>query len=102
VVRVSGLPARLAEVLGAARELGGAVVSRAALGLSWVRLPAEAAAVAELRARLAPFPCVVLDAPGAVRAALDPWGPVDDAQARLAARVKERFDPAGTCGAGVL
>lgn len=59
------------------------------------------AAVEELRRRLAPTPCVVLDAPAEVRAALDPWGaetgPVD-----LMRKVKERFDPAGVCAPGLF
>jgi glycolate oxidase FAD binding subunit len=50
---------------------------------------------------LAPAPCVVLDAPAEVRAALDPWGgetgPVD-----LMRKVKERFDPAGICAPGLF
>jgi glycolate oxidase FAD binding subunit len=96
VVRVSGVQSQLGEVLAAAGALGGEVVGRAALGLSWVRLPAEAAAVEELRRRLAPSPCVVLDAPDAVREAVDPWGPMDGALAGLMGRVKARFDPAGS------
>ena len=54
------------------------MVGRAGLGLSWVRLPAAepdalVAAIERLRVALAPAPCVVLDAPDEVRAALDPW-----------------------------
>jgi glycolate dehydrogenase FAD-binding subunit len=96
VVRVSGVQSQLGEVLAAAGALGGEVVGRAGLGLSWLRLPVEAAAVEEVRRRLAPSPCVVLDAPDSVREALDPWGPIDDALAGLLGRVKARFDPAGS------
>ena len=96
VVRVSGVQSQLGELLSAADALSGEVVGRAALGLSWLRLPAEAAAVEEVRRRLAPSPCVVLDAPDAVREALDPWGPMDGALVGLMGRVKERFDPAGS------
>jgi hypothetical protein len=39
---------------------------------------------------------VVLDAPDAVREALDPWGPMDGALVALMGRVKARFDPAGS------
>jgi glycolate oxidase FAD binding subunit len=46
-----------------------------------------------VRAALAPRPSVLLDAPDAVRAAVDPWGPAPESVA-LMARVKERFDPA--------
>jgi glycolate oxidase FAD binding subunit len=98
VVRVSGVQAQLGDVLATARALGGEVVGRAALGLSWVRLPAGAgaSAVDELRGRLAPSPCVLLDAPAEVRETVDGWGPLDAGLAGLMARVKARFDPAGT------
>jgi glycolate oxidase FAD binding subunit len=100
VVRVSTTQEGLGAVLAAARDAGGRVAARAALGLAWVTLPGEADAVRELRARLAPAPCVVLDAPGAVREAVDPWGEPDPAAFALMRRVKERFDPLGTCNPG--
>jgi len=93
VVRVSALPVRLGEVLRA----GSLVVARAGLGLAWVHVPADPDAIAELRARLAPAPCVVLDAPEELRAAVDPWGVADGPELTLMRRVKERFDPAGVC-----
>jgi glycolate oxidase FAD binding subunit len=98
VVRVSGLQTRLADVLACAGRLGGRVVGRASLGLSYVRLedrsPAEAVhAVETIRRELSPSPCVVLDGPAEVRA--DAWGPLDEGLARLMGRVKQRFDPAG-------
>jgi glycolate oxidase FAD binding subunit len=114
VARVSGVQSQLAEVLAAARDLGGEVVGRAALGLCWIRLPdakpsekgqtpsggfAAADVIEEVRRRLAPSPCVLLDAPPELRAAVDPWGPVDESLAALTGRVKARFDPAGTCPA---
>ena len=59
------------------------------------------AAVERLRDALAPAPCVVLDAPEEVRAALDPWDePAEGPHAMLMRRVKARFDPAGTCNPG--
>jgi glycolate oxidase FAD binding subunit len=121
VVKVSTLPAALPGVMAAAQSLGGTMVARAGLGLAWIQLPTLTvaldrdscgraqqsdagdviAAVEELRRRLAPAPCVVLDAPGDVRAGLDPWGgetgPVD-----LMRKVKERFDPAGVCAPGLF
>ena len=42
VVKVSGRPTDLPAVIREARDAGGTVVSRAALGLSWVNLPAGA------------------------------------------------------------
>jgi len=106
VVRVSGAPSAQSAVLDAARAAGASVVARGGVGLSWLRLaPAEpadhVAAIGRLRAALAPAPCVVLDAPEEVRAALDPWDePADGPRAALMRRVKERFDPAGTCNPG--
>ena len=43
VVKVSGRPTDLEAVISEARRLGGTVVSRAGLGLSWISLPADAA-----------------------------------------------------------
>jgi FAD/FMN-containing dehydrogenase len=77
-------------------------VARAGLGLVWITLPdASAEAVRELRARLAPAPCVVLDAPEALRAEVDPWGEVGSGELELMRRVKARFDPHGACNAGL-
>ncbi len=106
VLKVSALPSVLPEVLAAAQALGGSVVGRAGLGLSWVRLPFEdagelVAAVEELRRRLAPAPVVVTDAPAEVRAKVDPWGG-ETGPVALMRRVKERFDPAGVCAPGLF
>ena len=105
VVKVSALPAGLAEVLRAAGELSGSVAGRAGLGLFWVRLPDApvedlVGAVEQLRRRLAPAPCVVLDAPAGVRGKVDPWGEEPPA-VELMRRVKARFDPAGVCQPGI-
>jgi glycolate oxidase FAD binding subunit len=101
VVRVSGLQSRLGAILVAAERLGGEVVGRAGLGLCWLRLPDGGAdAVRDLRMTLAPMPCVILDAPAAVREAVDPWGDVDPALLELTRRVKARFDPAGALSPG--
>jgi glycolate dehydrogenase FAD-binding subunit len=104
VVRVSGLQTALGQVLQAAQVLSSSVVGRAGLGLSWIRVPDAPAAdlvatVEELRKRLQPFPCVVLDAPEEVRGKLDPWG---EEAGELMRRVKERFDPAGVCNPGLF
>ena len=107
VAKVSALPATLPAAVAATEARGGALVARAGLGLAWIRLPAgddgreTAAHIESLRSALAPAPCVVLDAPADVRAALDPWGdrtgPVD-----LMRKVKARFDPAGVCAPGLF
>jgi glycolate oxidase FAD binding subunit len=107
VVRVSALQTRLEDVLRETDRLGGGVVGRAALGVCWVSLPAEAGAdgVRSLRASLAPSTCVVLDAPDDVRAEVDPWG-FDEAGGgatlELMRRAKARFDPNGVCSPGVF
>ena len=89
VVKVSGRPTDLPAVVREARRAGGTVVSRAALGLSWINLPADAD-VAALREALAPRACTVLD--GAERVS-DPWPSVDPGVLAVMERIKARFDP---------
>ena len=105
VVRVSGLPAWLPAVLRSAQDAGASLVGRAGLGLSWVTLRHEdvgetVVAVEELRRRLGPFPCVVLDAPDEVRSKVDVWGEGDALP--LMQRVKDRFDPRRVCNPGIF
>jgi glycolate oxidase FAD binding subunit len=107
VVRVSALQNELPRVLGAASRHEATVVGRAAQGLCWLTLgesdPTEAgASVDALRSELAPFSCVLEDAPEAVRARVDPWGGGDPAELALMQRVKERFDPERTCNPGLF
>ncbi|HEY0345635.1 MAG TPA: FAD-binding oxidoreductase [Solirubrobacteraceae bacterium] len=107
VVRVSGRPTQLAESCEAAKAAGATLVGRAALGLSWIALPAAAPAelvqaIAGLRDTLRPSPGVVLDAPAAVRAQLDPWDHPEDSALVLMRRVKARFDPTATCNPGIF
>jgi len=80
------------------------MVGRVAHGLSWIALDAAGApaAIAALRADLAPSACVVLDAPAGVRSDVDPWGAVEAGAVALMRRVKERFDPLGTCNPGLF
>jgi glycolate oxidase FAD binding subunit len=107
VVRVSALQSQLAAVLAATTRLGGRLVGRAGLGLSWLRLEDRSAedsarALDELRHELAPAACVVLDRPPEVGERVDAWGPVDPGARVLMQRVKERFDPAGILSPGVF
>ncbi len=105
-VRVSGLPSELPAVLRAAQEAGGSLVGRAGLGLSWVSLLATDAdalvsSIEELRRRLAPFACVVQDAPEEVRQKIEVWGEEDGA-VPLMREVKARFDPLNVCNPGIF
>jgi glycolate oxidase FAD binding subunit len=93
VIKVSTLPTRIPELLRAADELGGSLVGRAALGLSWLRLEEPSAAAVERVRR--EFIAVVQDRPPDLD--VDPSGPIDDGVRNLMRRVKERFDPAGVC-----
>ncbi|HEX2233944.1 MAG TPA: FAD-binding oxidoreductase [Thermoleophilaceae bacterium] len=107
VVRVSSVQTQLEAVMAAAGRLGARLVGRVPLGLSWLRLenhsPEEAArAVEELRAELAPSPCVVLDAPDELRGLVEPWPQPHPGALELMRRVKQRFDPAGICNPGVF
>jgi glycolate oxidase FAD binding subunit len=97
VVKVSGRPSDLPALIAALPD-GGSLVSRAALGLSWVSLR-EPADVAPLRAAMAPRACTVLD--GADRVD-DPWPAVDPGALAVMRRVKERFDPAGAFRPGTF
>ncbi len=108
VVRASAVQTDLGRVLHAAERLGGTVVGRARLGLSWIALDGRAgpdgllAAVESLRADLAGVPCVVQGGPAEVRSRLDPWGGGDGPALELMRRIKARFDPAGVCNPGVF
>jgi glycolate oxidase FAD binding subunit len=105
VVRVSTTQGGLGAVLHLAREHRAAAVARGALGLAWIVLPAASArpeTVAALRAALAPAPAVMLDAPVALREAVDPWGEPDPGVLELMRRVKARFDPRATCNPGLF
>ncbi len=104
VVRVAGVGSELEHVVGAARAAGASVVGRAAAGTAWLTLPAATgeAEVVALRATLAPRPCTVLDAPEALRAAVDPWPELEPELLALSRRLKERFDPGRTCNPGIF
>ena len=90
VLKVSGRPTDLATVLRIAAEHGGTAVSRAALGLSWIALPADAD-VAAVRDALSPRAVTALDGAGKVA---DAWPAPPEGTLAVMARVKERFDPA--------
>jgi glycolate oxidase FAD binding subunit len=89
VVKVAGRPTDLPTVINEARRAGGTIVSRAALGLSWIKLPPDAD-INALREALAPRACTVLDGADRVE---DPWPPVDPGVLAVMERIKARFDP---------
>jgi glycolate oxidase FAD binding subunit len=89
VAKVAGVIGDLPAVLRAAEAAGGTLVGRAALGLSWVSLPAEQ--VAALRAALPGRGVTVLDGAGRVE---DPWPAPDPGALVVMERIKSRFDPA--------
>jgi glycolate oxidase FAD binding subunit len=96
VVRVSALPADLERVMRASTS----AIGRPVLGLFWVRIDADPEALDALRTAVRPAPCVLLDAPAELRAAVDPWGVGPGTELELLRRVKQSFDPAGVCNAG--
>jgi glycolate oxidase FAD binding subunit len=104
VVKVSARPKDLAHVLRAAKDVRGAVVGRAALGVSFVRLEGAdlAARATALRAALAPRACTLLDGPEAVRAEVGAWPALGAGVQVLTERVKERFDPGRVLRPGVF
>jgi glycolate oxidase FAD binding subunit len=94
VLKVSGRPTDLPAAIRAAEGGRATVVSRAALGLSWLAFaPGDdlAERVATARQALAPRACTVLD--GARRVG-DPWPPLEPGALAVMERIKARFDPA--------
>jgi glycolate oxidase FAD binding subunit len=96
IVRVSYPPAELGRLLAAAPQ----AVARAGAGLAWVAIEPTSEALRKLRGELAPWPCVLLDAPESLRGEVDPWGVADGPEAALMERVKLRFDPGRVCNPG--
>jgi glycolate oxidase FAD binding subunit len=91
VLKVSGRPTDIPNVIRAAG--GATVVSRAALGLSWIAFaPGDDLneRVAAARQALSPRACTVLDGAGRVDDPLPGGGPGQVVMERL----KARFDPA--------
>lgn len=99
LLRVTTRPSALATVLRGAERTGATVVGRAALGTCFVEL--EPDAVEDLRQALpADAAAVLVDAPSGVE--LERWGTVPAPALELMRRVKQRFDPAGTCNPGLF
>jgi glycolate oxidase FAD binding subunit len=101
-VKVSALPGDLSEIVAVTKRLGGSLVGRAGLGLNWLRVPSTTQ-VDELRRELGAVArhCVLLDAPGGVRAEAAVWGEPDPGMLGLMRAIKSRFDPAGVCAPGL-
>jgi glycolate oxidase FAD binding subunit len=93
-LKVSARVTDLGPALRASEAAGGALVSRAAHGLSWITLDSGdlVRRASSVRAALEPRPVVLLDGPPELRRQFDPWGPVDDGALAVMRRVKERFD----------
>ena len=101
-VKLSALPADLAEIIAATERFGGSLVGRAGLGLCWLRAPSTTP-VDDLRREVGAWArhCVLLDAPAGVRAEADVWGEPDPVTLQLMRAIKSRFDPAGVCAPGL-
>jgi glycolate oxidase FAD binding subunit len=108
VIKVAGLPSELPLVLAAAERAGATLASRAALGISWLALPAGAnlpQRVATVQRELASCSCALLDGAEIVRQGV-PRGAEShrggDGAAALMARIKARFDPDAAFRPGVV
>ena len=93
VVKVSALPTDLTRVIAAADSLGARLVSRASLGISYLSFEGEAPTTGQIRKRLNPLACTVLDRP--VDIGREAWARADPEAARVMAALKSRLDPAG-------
>jgi len=93
-LKVSARMTDLSAALRATDAAGGALVSRAAHGLSWITLDSGdlVGRVGGIRDALDPRPVVVQDGPAELRRELDPWGPLDAGSLAVMKRLKERFD----------
>jgi glycolate oxidase FAD binding subunit len=93
VVKLGGVLTDLPDVLRAADAAGATVVSRAALGLSWLALEGDdlAGRTGRLRRALDGRPTTVLDGAALVG---DPWPAPDPGALAVMERIKARFDPA--------
>jgi glycolate oxidase FAD binding subunit len=101
VARISAAPSALATVLRASDALGSTLVGRAGVGSTYVEI--EPDDIRRLREELLPGTVVtMLDAPDEARAEMDPWGPTEGPAVELMHRLKDRFDPAGTCNPGLF
>jgi glycolate oxidase FAD binding subunit len=101
VVQVAAAPSSLPAVLRATDACDGALVGRAALGVSYVQLDPEG--VGALRAALPSARRVtLLDGPAVTRSDQDPWGSPPDSTLDLMRSVKARFDPTNTCNPGLF
>ena len=101
MVRIAAAPSKLAAILALTEECSGTLVARAALGTSYVEVDPDA--VPRLRAGLPPgATAILLDAPPDLRQQLDPWNGSGVSALDLMRRVKQRFDPTGTCNPGLF
>ena len=93
-LKVSARMTDLAPAIRAADAAGGALVSRAAHGLSWITLDSGdlVRRVTGIRDALDPRAVVIQDGPAELRRELDPWGPLDPGALVVMKRLKERFD----------
>jgi glycolate oxidase FAD binding subunit len=93
-LKLSGRITDLAPAIRAAEAAGGALVSRAAHGLSWITLDSGDVVrrAGSVRDALQPRPVVLQDGPAELRRELDPWGPIDAGALVVMRRLKERFD----------
>jgi glycolate oxidase FAD binding subunit len=102
LARVAARPSQLPSVLRAVERFNGTLIGRLALGTSYIEL--DPGSFQDLRRELPPgATCVLCDAPRWLREQLDTWGAGDDGpELQLMRRIKQRFDPAGTCNPGVF
>ncbi|MHB8694872.1 MAG: FAD-binding oxidoreductase [Solirubrobacteraceae bacterium] len=102
LVRVAARPSSLARILEATDAASGTLVGRAALGINYVELDADAIETFYRALPQDTMP-VIQDAQPRLRDSVDPWGPpLGPPLVDLMRRLKQQFDPAGACNPGVF
>jgi glycolate oxidase FAD binding subunit len=102
LVRIGARASELDAILAAVDAAQGALVGRAALGISYVDC-APAALPELLRALPARARWALLDAPPELRASPEQvWGVPEPRALALMRQIKRRFDPAGVCNPGIF
>ncbi len=101
VLRLHHRPRELADVVGLTDQIGGTLVGRAALGISYLTL--DPMQIGLVRRELpSGTGSVLLDLPSDAPDDVDPWGAPVSLPLELMRELKSSFDAAGICNSGIF